>query len=185
MEKIGIVTITYNSENVLHDFLDSIFNQTYSNFYLYVIDNYSKDNTRRVLSEIKDSRLRIQNNNKNIGVAAANNQGIRLAIEEKCSHVLLINNDVIFEENLLQKMFVIYRKIGCSLLSPKIKYFSNSNIIWYAGSNFIKSKGFLPIHSGIGKEDCGQFDIDGFVEYAPTCCLLIKKEVFARCWANN
>ena len=178
MEKIGVVTITYNSEHVLDDFLDSVFNQTYSNFYLYIIDNSSKDDTNRILLDIADSRLRIKNNDTNIGVAAANNQGIRLALGEGCSHILLLNNDVIFEENLFEKMLLIHQEKKCSLLSPKIKYFSNSNLIWYAGSSFVKLKGFLPIHFGMGSEDYGQFDVDRFVQYAPTCCLSIKKEVF-------
>ena len=43
--KIGLVTITYNSADVLPDFLDSVAKQTYQNFFLYVIDNASSDNT--------------------------------------------------------------------------------------------------------------------------------------------
>ena len=44
MDKIGIVTITYNSEKVLVPFIDCIIKQTYSNFNLYVVDNNSSDN---------------------------------------------------------------------------------------------------------------------------------------------
>ena len=43
--KIGLVTITFNSADVLPEFLDSVAKQTYQNFYLYVIDNASSDNT--------------------------------------------------------------------------------------------------------------------------------------------
>ncbi len=68
------VTLYYISlEHVLDDFLYSIFNQTYSNFYLYIIDNSSKDDTNRILLDIADSRLRIKNNDKNIGVAEIKN----------------------------------------------------------------------------------------------------------------
>ena len=51
MDKIGIVTITFNSEKVLVPFIDCIIKQTYSNFILYVVDNNSSDNTCNLLSE--------------------------------------------------------------------------------------------------------------------------------------
>ena len=41
--KIGIVTVTYNSENVLDDFFKSIQHQDYKNFLLFFIDNSSSD----------------------------------------------------------------------------------------------------------------------------------------------
>ena len=49
MDKIGIVTITYNSANVLSGFIESVFSQTYKNFILYVVDNSSKDDTKKIL----------------------------------------------------------------------------------------------------------------------------------------
>ena len=60
MDKIGIVTITYNSANVLTGFLESVFNQTYTNFILYVVDNNSIDDTKKILKSINDNRLKIK-----------------------------------------------------------------------------------------------------------------------------
>ena len=57
-------------------------------------------------------------------------------------------------------------------------FYDNKNLIWYAGSWFIKSKGFLPLHRGMGEIDKGQYDKIKKIEYAPTCCLLAKKEIF-------
>ena len=42
---IGIVTVLYNSENVLEDFFRTLDRQTYRDFSLYVIDNHSPDNS--------------------------------------------------------------------------------------------------------------------------------------------
>ena len=52
-------------------------------------------------------------------------------------------------------------------------------MIWYAGSWFLKNKGYIPLHRGQKQLDVGQFDQTIEVEYAPTCCCLIKKEVFS------
>ena len=178
MEKIGLVTITYNSSNVLKGFLDSALNQTFQNFIIYIIDNNSQDDTFKVLKEYSDKRIKLIRNTKNVGVAKANNQGIKLALKESCTQVLIINNDVEFENKLFEKMLNVQEDKNCSLVVPKINYFNNPECIWYGGSTFIKTKGYLPIHKGIKQKDKGQCDGVFQVEYAPTCCLLVKKQVF-------
>ena len=84
MDKIGLVTITYYSANVLRPFLDCVWKQTHSNLILYVIDNASADATLPMLGNEKDNRLHVVKNVKNLGVAKANNQGIRQAILDGC-----------------------------------------------------------------------------------------------------
>ena len=178
MDKIGIVTITYNSADVLQPFLDCVWQQTHNNLVLYIIDNASEDNTHLILEKENDVRLQIINNSSNFGVAKANNQGIKRAIADDCDQVLIINNDVEFETTLIEKLLQVQTEKSCSLVTPRMMYFDNPNHIWYAGSWFIKKKGYLPLHRGMKELDQGQYDEIVEVEYAPTCCLLAKKEVF-------
>ena len=178
MNKIGLVTITYNSADVLQPFLDCVWQQTHSNLVLYIIDNASKDDTHLILEKENDLRLQIINNSTNFGVAKANNQGIKRAIADDCDQVLIINNDVEFEATLIEKLLQLQDERSCSLVTPKMMYYDNPNHIWYAGSWFIKKKGYLPLHRGMKEIDEGYFDKIVEVEYAPTCCLLVKKEVF-------
>ena len=178
MAKIGLVSITYNSADVLKPFLECVWKQTHSNFRLYVIDNASADATLSILGDEKDSRLIVIKNDKNFGVAKANNQGIKKAISDGCNQLLIINNDVEFETTLIEKLLNAQKESNCSLVSPKMMYFDYPENIWYAGSWFNKSKGYLPLHRGMRELDKGQFDKIVEVEYAPTCCLLVKKEVF-------
>lgn len=178
MDKIGIVTITYNSADVIRSFLESIFSQTFQNFVIYIIDNNSQDDTLEILKEYMQSKVKIVKNKKNVGVAKANNQGIKQAISDECNQILIINNDVEFENTLIQKLINVQNEKSCSLVAPKIMYYDNPNHIWYAGAWFVKSKGYLPSHRGMKHLDEGQFNQIIEVEYAPTCCLLVKKEVF-------
>ena len=178
MDKVGLVTITYNSADVLQPFLDSVWSQTHENLTLYVVDNLSTDNTLDILVNDKDSRLIVSKNAINFGVAKANNQGIKKAIDDGCNQILIINNDVEFETTLIEKLLKVQADKCCSLVSPKIMYFEKPNHILYAGSWFDKSKGYLPSHRGMGELDKGKYDKTVEVEYAPTCCLLVKKEVF-------
>jgi len=178
MDKIGLVTITYNSADILQPFLECVWRQTHSNLILYVIDNNSSDATLSMLENEKDSRLKVIKNATNLGVAKANNQGVEKAIADGCDQVLIINNDVEFENALIEKLIKVQADKDCSLVTPKMMYYDNPNHIWYAGSWFIKSKGYLPLHRGMKELDEGQYDEAIEVEYAPTCCLLAKKEVF-------
>ncbi len=178
MEKIGLVTITFNSEDVINGFLESALNQTFQNFIIYIIDNHSQDETESIIKSYDDNRIVFIKNQQNVGVAKANNQGIKLALKENCSQVLIINNDIDFEEKLIEKMLGVQNQKDCSLVAPKMMYFENPDYIWYAGSSFVKKKGYIPIHKGFQQKDVGQFDGVYRVEYAPTCCLLIKKNVF-------
>ena len=178
MDKIGLVTITYNSADVLVSFLNCVWQQTYNNFILYVIDNSSGDNSLSILKKDSDSRLVIIENPANFGVAKANNQGIFKALEDGCDQILIINNDVEFEHTLIEKLVKFQNKYACSLVAPKMMYFNTPSTIWYAGSWFVKKKGYLPLHRGMGELDKGQYNTIVQIQYSPTCCLLVRKEVF-------
>ena len=88
MEKIGVVTVTYNSSEVIDKFLEDLFNQKFSNFFLYVVDNASTDNSLEKINKLKESRVKIIKNSINKGVASANNTGISSALKDNCSHIL-------------------------------------------------------------------------------------------------
>ncbi|MDG1283018.1 MAG: glycosyltransferase family 2 protein, partial [Flavobacteriales bacterium] len=178
MDKIGLVTVTYNSADVLQPFLNCIFKQSYQNFVLYIIDNDSKDDTISTLLNTNKDRIHLIRNNQNKGVAVANNQGIKLALDHNCDQVLIINNDVVFGSSLIDDLVKAQISCNSSLITPKIFFYDNPQRIWYAGSWFSKFKGYLPTHRGFEEIDNGKYNDTIEVNYAPTCCLLIKKQVF-------
>ncbi|WAH95906.1 glycosyltransferase family 2 protein [Arthrobacter sp. MMS18-M83] len=71
-KRIGVVTVTFNSEDVIRDFLESLCaNLSGIELILYVVDNNSKDETMRIISDYSDRiEIRIQENAENRGVAA-------------------------------------------------------------------------------------------------------------------
>ena len=68
-EKIDILMATYNGQMYLREQIESILNQTYKNFNLYICDDCSSDNTLNILREYesKDDRVKVFVNNKNLG----------------------------------------------------------------------------------------------------------------------
>ncbi|HEV2697572.1 MAG TPA: glycosyltransferase family 2 protein [Terriglobales bacterium] len=176
--KIGAVTVTYNSGQVIDGFLTSMLRQNYCDFVVYVVDNDSSDETLIRLDQYRDPRLRVIANQRNVGFAEGSNQGIRAALDEGCGAVLLINNDTEFEPQLLDKLAQGLDEHDCDMTAPKILYCDRQEMIWSAGGAFNPLKGYAAFHYGLDELDSGQFDTPRVVAHAPACCLLIKRHVF-------
>ena len=175
--KIGVVTVLFNSARVLDDFFASIESQGYANFAVYCVDNASQDGSSQLCSDRGDRYVVIRNE-RNLGVAKGNNQGIKAAISDGCEYVLLLNNDVVFGKDLFRQMLEGMHTHLADMTTPLCYFHEPENLVWCAGGGFNRLAGNRQIHYGEGVVDTGQFDADRRVEYSPTCCVLIKRGLF-------
>ncbi len=77
---VSIVMPTYNSELYIKESVESILNQTYSNFELIIIDGYSTDSTEKIISSFRSDKIRFyKQKEKGSGLACALNDGISTA----------------------------------------------------------------------------------------------------------
>src|ERR1700761_7065964 len=145
MTKVGLVTVLYNCNDVLEDFFKSLSIQSYTNYHLYLIDNSPSDKTDRLITNWTD-KYQIANyfhvkNPENYGVAKGNNQGINLALENDSDFIILLNNDIDFQQPyLLEKMVQYAVQENEDMIIPKILYYGTRKI-WMAGGEFINYKG--------------------------------------------
>ena len=177
---IGVVTVTYNSGRVLPRFLHCLFAQTWADFILFTIDNASVDNTVDLLAACNDTRLVTILNPDNRGIAEADNQGIRQALEVGCSSILLLNNDTEFGDSLLNQLVSGLDTYSCDMVCPKMLYFDPPERIWAAGGLFQPRLGYRTLHYGERELDRGQFEVARAVTFAPACCILVRSELFAK-----
>lgn len=176
--KIGVVTVTYNSAPVLDGFLKSCREQSYSDYILYAVDNASKDTTLDQLRAAADLPIHIVANEQNLGVAEGNNQGTQLALAAGCQWILLINNDTEFCTDLFEQLVAGALKYDAAMVTPKMYFYKPADVIWCAGGDFLENRGWAARHIGIGEKDRGQYDADRPTDYAPTCCVLVRKDVY-------
>ncbi|WP_160683803.1 glycosyltransferase [Clostridium sp. C2-6-12] len=98
--KISIVVPVFNTpKNFLMDLIESVSNQTYSNWELCILDGGSdKDYIRPVLNDYasKDSRIKIKFLNENKGISGNTNEAISLATGE---YIGLLDHDDILHAN--------------------------------------------------------------------------------------
>jgi GT2 family glycosyltransferase len=171
--------VSFNSAAVIGEFMESLLGQSHADFVLYVIDNVSVDDTLKQLRQYDDSRIKLIISPTNVGLAEGNNVGIRAALNDGCDYVLVINNDTVFDPNLFAELVEGLNYYQCDMVAPKILYFDDPKKIWCAGGYLsrIRASG---MHFGKDRRDDGRFDQPRAVCFSPTCCLLMRKEVFDR-----
>lgn len=98
--KILVSILNWNGGNDTTGCLASLFNSDYKAFSVVVIDNASTDNSPEMIQELFPQVMLIRNSN-NLGFAAAQNQGIRLSIENDFDYVWILNNDTIIDTKTL------------------------------------------------------------------------------------
>jgi glycosyltransferase involved in cell wall biosynthesis len=76
---ISIVIPTYNHAHFLKKCLQSVLDQTFSDWEAIIINNFSKDNTIEIVNNYQDPRIRLVNFRNNGIIAASRNEGIRLS----------------------------------------------------------------------------------------------------------
>ncbi len=114
--KIGIIIVTYNSQNDIARIFESIVIQKYENLIVYIVDNNSNDETLKIIQKYKDEiTICIISSESNNGFAKGNNIGIKKAIDDGCEIVFILNPDMQMEEkciDILTKRIASDEKIG-------------------------------------------------------------------------
>jgi len=78
VKTLAVLLPTYNAAVYLPTALNSLLEQTFSDFEVYVYDDCSTDNTAEVVADFKDSRIHYIKNTENLGIAKTLNLGLAL-----------------------------------------------------------------------------------------------------------
>lgn len=106
LPEVSVIVPTYNRADLIRDSIDSVLNQTFQDFEIVVIDDGSTDNTKNIVEEYSDSRIKYFYQ-KNAGLNAARNSGIR----ESCGkYIAYIDSDDIWEPTKLEKQVRVLEK---------------------------------------------------------------------------
>lgn len=74
---ISVIMAAYNAQSYIVEAIDSILNQTCGDFELIIINDASTDGTMAIVRAYADKRIVILENERNIGLAASLNKGIK------------------------------------------------------------------------------------------------------------
>jgi len=138
---VSIIIPTYNNADMIIEALDTVFNQTYANIEVIVVDDGSTDDTEKALlryiSSIQGEKKIIYHKQENSGAPSARNKGMEIC---KGAFVkFLDSDDGLFDEH------VIAKQVDCIVSGENDIVFGNENFYFntFTQENFIKKRGNL------------------------------------------
>jgi len=156
-----VIVPTFNRKDFLKIAVDSVFDQTFDDLEIIIIDDGSTDDTKKLVSKYSDKRIKYFYQ-ENKGVSFARNKGIE---ESNGKYVAFLDSDDRWVANKLEKTFEYINNF------PEIKIFHTEEV-WYRRGRLLnqKKKHKKP---------------DGYVYFnaLPICCIgmstaVVEKELF-------
>ena len=141
MPKVSVLMPAYNSEKYIAEAIESILNQTFSDFEFIIINDGSTDKTAEIVDGYAqaDKRIKFINNKKNQGLIAVLNQGLDLCRGE---YIARMDSDDIAINDRLEKQVAYldanphvgavggwHEKFGTNVITTLRKYPQNAKIL--------------------------------------------------------
>lgn len=118
---VSIILPTYNGEKYIGESIESVINQTYTNWELIVIDDCSTDSTNSIVTEYsnKDARIKIYRNEKNLKLPSSLNIGFSKATGD---YLTWTSDDNLYKVNAIEKMLdVLQKDRNCGLVFTRME----------------------------------------------------------------
>lgn len=110
----SIIIPVYNCEKTIEETLESVLNQTISDYEIIIINDSSSDNTMGIVEKYKDklNDIKVITNLKNLGVAESRNKGFQKAVGK---YVALLDGDDVWTNDKLEKQKSVIENSGCDI----------------------------------------------------------------------
>ena len=148
---ISIIVPVYNVETYLEECLDSIQNQTYTDFEVLLVNDGSTDGSKAICEHYCqiDKRFRLMNQT-NQGLSAARNKGVEISTGE---YIVFVDSDDVIKINYLEKLMQYMTEdvdiVECIFTVKKMEFLDENiettTIIFEGDSN--EAVKFFPNHT--------------------------------------
>lgn len=165
LHRLAIITVVYQNYSILKDFLESLKKQKNKNFHLFLVD--LSDEKKPI--DGNDLPMRILTS-KNLGYAYGVNIGLKKALAEGFDFFCVVNDDIYFNNDFVDKVIKSITYHPSSIIGGKIYYapgyefhkdrYSKNDlgkVLWYAGGTVDWNHALTP-HRGVDEVDNGQYD---------------------------
>ena len=168
MPRFSVVIPLYNKENFIENTIQSLLNQTFSDFEVLVVNDCSTDTSEQLVARFDDPRINIIQHSVNKGLSASRNTGIKLA---NANYIAFLDADDLWKPSFLEKIDVLINQYPeASLFATKYEVLHKKNRIV---THDFKLKNFTK--HGIIK-NFFESNLNQSIYYPS--CLCVKKMVF-------
>jgi hypothetical protein len=124
-EHIAVLVLCYNDRKWLEKCLSSLLASDDADFSVYLVDNASADDSVEFVRSGFPG-VRIVRNSSNLGFAAGNNEGIRVAIADGAAFIVLLNTDTWVEPAWLRELRAVFAAdAAIGVVTAMIKNYEN------------------------------------------------------------
>ena len=119
--QITVAMPVYNGEGYVHLAIQSVLDQTYSDFELLIVDNCSTDGTLEVVKAFSDPRIRLHVNTSNLGMVGNWNRSVELATGE---YIKFLSHDDLLDTTCLEEQiagFMRHKQENIGIVTCKKK----------------------------------------------------------------
>ena len=114
MPKISIILTYHNLGKYINDCISSILNQTYDNFEIVIVNDFSDEENTKILNEIKNEKIKIINLKENLGQLGAFLVGLENSVGE---FICSVDADDILLPNYLKTLLHVHLNNNAALVS--------------------------------------------------------------------
>lgn len=129
---VSIIMAAYNAEKTIEQAINSVLNQTYTDFELLVVNDCSKDRTVELVKRIAatDGRVRLVSNATNSGVSYTRKHGLK---ESNGSWIAILDSDDAWAPDKLEKQIELQKRTNADLLFTGSAFMDSDGqpIDWY------------------------------------------------------
>ncbi len=146
MARISVILPVYNSQKFIKKSIDSVLNQTFSDFELIIVNDGSTDDTLSIINEFRDSRIKLINQS-NQGPGAARNNALKLVDSD---YIMFLDSDDWYSEDALNVAYSQACKFNTDLTFFQMinydgeKYYENDWFDLKAFDESFENRAFSP-----------------------------------------
>ena len=175
-KSVNIFVLNWNGRDLTLDCLKSLKQVNYPACNVVVIDNGSSDGSVTAIKK-EFPQIEIIELDQNLGFSGGNNAGFKKVSQS--DYTIFLNNDTTVDPDFIAPLIhPLEHNEDIMQTTPKIYYADNPDIIWFAGGNVNLFTGWI-YHTGIRKQDNGQFNMVAGIDYATGCCFCMRSKDFA------
>jgi GT2 family glycosyltransferase len=179
---LAVVVLSWNGRDLTRDTLASLAACRVPDGWqlrTLVVDNASTDGSQQMVRE-EFAEVELMALAENRRFAGGNNVGVKHALESGADAVMLLNNDVLADPALLEKLLAaLAEDPRAGAVTPLIYFAPPTDRIWYAGGRCRTALAHSS-HRGIRERDHGQYRSLEETGYLTGCCLLATAEAWRK-----
>lgn len=131
MPEVSVLMPVYNAEKHLFKAVESILNQTFSDFEFLILDDCSTDSSPAVLDRYDDPRIVRHRNEHNLGITLTLNRGLELA---RGTYIARMDgDDIAFPDRLRQQVAYMNANPDVALLGTRYVHIDDDGEYLFGG----------------------------------------------------